>query len=370
MENIGLSGLSELNILLALAVAFAIAYMAIPSIVTVAREKKLIDKPNHRTSHYQDVPTLGGVAIFAALIVSQCIFINIGGCADLKYIIAGMVLVFFIGLKDDILAIAALKKLMLQIAAALIVAVLGNIRLTNLHGFLGITTIPYIASIFLTVFVIIVILNSVNLIDGIDGLASGVCILTSFVFGIWFYLVGAIDYAIICATIFGGSLGFFIFNVFGKKNKIFMGDTGSLILGFYLAILAIKFNEINVYYNGSYKIFSSPAVSIGILVVPLFDTLRVFILRTASGKSPFIADKNHVHHSLIDLGMSHLKATLCILGANVLFIILSFLIFRRGIFNVTIVILVLAILASYIPTHFLRQRGIIKDRTDNSSASE
>jgi UDP-GlcNAc:undecaprenyl-phosphate/decaprenyl-phosphate GlcNAc-1-phosphate transferase len=366
MENIGLTGFGELNILLAIVVAYVIAYLSIPSIVTVAREKKLIDKPNHRTSHYKDVPTLGGIAIFAALIVSQCIFINVGGCADLKYIIAGMVLVFFIGLKDDILAIAALKKLIMQIAAALIVSVLGNIRLTNLHGFLGITEIPYITSIILTVFVIIVILNSVNLIDGIDGLASGVSILTSVVFGIWFYLVGAIDYAIICATIVGSCSGFFIFNVFGNKNKIFMGDTGSLILGFYLAILAIKFNEINVYYNGIYKIYAAPAVSIGIMVVPLFDTLRVFILRAASGKSPFVADKNHVHHSLIDLGFSHLKATLYILGANVVFIIISFLIFRRGIFNVTIVILVLAILASYIPTHFLRKRGIIKDRTDSN----
>ena len=358
MENIGFSGLGELTILLAFALAFAITHRSIPSIVRVAREKKLIDKPNHRTSHFKDVPTLGGVAIFAALIVSQCIFINVGGCADLKYIIAGVIFVFFIGLKDDILAIAALKKLIMQLAAALIVAVFGNIRLTNLHGFLGITEIPYVVSIVLTVFVIIVILNSVNLIDGIDGLASGVSILISTVFGVWFYLVGSIDYAIICATIMGSTLGFFIFNVFGKQNKIFMGDTGSLILGFYLAILAIKFNEINAYYNGEYKIFAAPAVSIGIMVVPLFDTLRVFILRAASGKSPFIADKNHVHHSLIALGMSHIKATTWILSVNVVFIILSFLMCRRGIFNLTLIILILAILFSYLPTHFLRKRGI------------
>ena len=358
MENIGFSGLGELTILLAFALAFAITHRSIPSIVRVAREKKLIDKPNHRTSHFKDVPTLGGVAIFAALIVSQCIFINVGGCADLKYIIAGVIFVFFIGLKDDILAIAALKKLIMQLAAALIVAVLGNIRLTNLHGFLGITELPYVVSIVLTVFVIIVILNSVNLIDGIDGLASGVSILISTVFGVWFYLVGSIDYAIICATIMGSTLGFFIFNVFGKQNKIFMGDTGSLILGFYLAILAIKFNEINAYYNGEYKIFAAPAVSIGIMVVPLFDTLRVFILRAASGKSPFIADKNHVHHSLIALGMSHIKATTWILSVNVVFIILSFLMCRRGIFNLTLIILILAILFSYLPTHFLRKRGL------------
>jgi len=369
VENIGLSAFGELNILLALVVAFGIAHRAIPSIVAVARDKKLIDKPNHRTSHYKDVPTLGGVAIFAALVVSQCIFIKVGGCADLKYIIAGMVLVFFIGLKDDILAIAAIKKLIIQIAAALIVAVLGNIRLTNLHGFMGITEIPYIASILLTVFVIIVILNSVNLIDGIDGLASGVSIISSVVFGIWFYLVGAIDYAIICATIVGSSVGFFIFNVFGNKNKIFMGDTGSLILGFYLAILAIKFNEINAYYTGDYKIYAAPAVSIGIMVVPLFDTLRVFILRAASGRSPFIADKNHVHHSLIDLGLSHFKATLWILGVNVIFIIISFLMYRRSIINVTLVILVLAIVASYLPTHFLRKRGIIRDQAESKESA-
>jgi UDP-GlcNAc:undecaprenyl-phosphate GlcNAc-1-phosphate transferase len=370
VENIGLSGLGELSILLALVLAYAISYRAIPSIVTVARAKKLIDKPNHRTSHFQDVPTLGGVAIFAALVVSQCIFINVGGCADLKYIIAGMVMVFFIGLKDDILAIAALKKLLMQIAAALIVAVLGNIRLTNLHGFVGINEIPYVTSIILTVFVIIVILNSVNLVDGIDGLASGVSILVSIVFGVWFYLVGAIDYAIICATIVGSSLGFFIFNVFGKKNKIFMGDTGSLILGFYLAILAIKFNEINAYYTGTYKIFAAPAVSIGIMVVPLFDTLRVFILRAATGKSPFIADKNHVHHSLIDLGMSHLKATLWILGANIVFIVLSFLLCQRGIFNLTLIILILAILVSYLPTHFLTKRGIINTDVPENKSEE
>jgi UDP-N-acetylmuramyl pentapeptide phosphotransferase/UDP-N-acetylglucosamine-1-phosphate transferase len=168
----------------------------------------------------------------------------------------------------------------------------------------------------------VVLTNAFNLIDGIDGLASTIGIVVSLTFGIWFMLTGSINYAILSAALLGSLISFFGFNVFGKSNKIFMGDTGSLILGLIMSILVIKFNEANITYHGTYAIKSAPAVSFGILIVPLFDTLRVFLLRIFKGQSPFHPDKNHLHHRILKLGFSHIESTALIAMVNILFIVM------------------------------------------------
>ncbi|MCF8227637.1 MAG: undecaprenyl/decaprenyl-phosphate alpha-N-acetylglucosaminyl 1-phosphate transferase [Bacteroidales bacterium] len=336
--------------------AALITYVAIPTVIDVARAKRLFDEPNGRGSHTLSTPTLGGLAIFAGYVISSMIFINIELIREVQYVIAGSIIIFFIGLKDDIIALDPLKKLIGQIIAAGIIIDLGNIRIASLQGFMGIYEIDYFSSAIFSLFVVIVIINAFNLIDGIDGLASGIGILTASVFGFWFYLVEEYQYSILAASLVGALSTFFLFNVFGHKNKIFMGDTGSLLLGFFSSVLALKFIDLNSSLSNPYNVNAAPTVAIGILIVPLFDTLRVFTIRVLKRKSPFKPDRQHVHHRLLTLGNSHIQATSILLGANILFIALVFLLQPIGIYWLTIIILTLALVLSYIPVYMVRRR--------------
>jgi UDP-N-acetylmuramyl pentapeptide phosphotransferase/UDP-N-acetylglucosamine-1-phosphate transferase len=314
----------SLLVIFSLLLAFFIVFVSIPPIVNVAHLKNLYDIPGKRKSHTLATPNLGGIAIFAGITISSGLFIDISGSPEFMQLMIAMIILFFVGIKDDILIIAPAKKLYGEILATVVLVVIGDMRFTSLHGFLGIYEINYITSILLTSFVVIVIINAFNLIDGIDGLASGIGILISLTFGIWFFLIGQINYTIISAALFGALLGFFGYNVFGHSNKVFMGDTGSLILGLVMSLIVIKFNEINVSYSGIYSINSAPAVSFGILMLPLFDTMRVFIIRILNKRSPFASDKNHLHHRMLKLGLSHLGSTILLLSLNLAFIIIAF----------------------------------------------
>lgn len=345
---------TEATLSAALLTSLIITYVSIPTLVKVAKAKGLYDVPGIRKSHSNNIPTLGGVAIFASLLITYSIFIDVGSATELKYLFAAITLIFFVGIKDDILVIAPDKKLVGELFAAIVIVYLGDLRITSLHGFFGIHEIPYWISFFLSIFVIIVVLNGMNLIDGIDGLASGVGIVASITFGAWFYLSGNIPYTILTLGVIGALLAFIRYNIYRGRYKIFMGDTGSLIIGLLLAVMAIKFNQMNISADISYKLYSSPAVSFGVLIVPLFDTLRVFIIRLARGKSPFKADKNHVHHRLLRLGFTHLGASSRIILINIAFILFVFTFDTVGILDMMLIILTAATVLSYLPMLILR----------------
>lgn len=292
----------------------------VPIVVNVAHSLKHFDHPNERSSSQTAIPTLGGIAIYISFIFATIVGTNSAGFPELIYIVAAVTLMFFIGLKDDILTVLPREKLVAQFIAAGFIIFPANIQFTNLHGFLGIEEIGMVPGIILTFFVIIVIINSFNLMDGIDGLAAGLTILAASVFGSWFLISGHYNYAILTFSLVGAIAGFFYFNVYGKKNRIFMGDTGSLILGTIMSVIVIRFNEFNIDQSLPYAIASAPIVSFGILIYPLADTLRVFIIRALQVKSPFTADKNHLHHRLLTLGYSHRKATYTIVVVNTLLI--------------------------------------------------
>jgi len=206
--------------------------------------------------------------------------------------------------------------------------------------------------------VIIAIVNAFNLIDGIDGLAAGVGILASLVFGFWFYQVGELQLAILACALIGSLIAFARFNVFSKEKKIFMGDIGSLLLGFIMALFAIKFNEISASIPGGdpFKIVAAPAVSVGILIVPIYDTIRIFVIRIAHGRSPFHPDKEHVHHYMLELTGSHRKSTFIILAVNVVFIAIAFQFSYLRIFQLFLILLGLAAVVSAIPYYLVKQR--------------
>jgi UDP-GlcNAc:undecaprenyl-phosphate/decaprenyl-phosphate GlcNAc-1-phosphate transferase len=267
---------------------------------------------------------------------------------------------FFVGLKDDILNISAYKKIAAQIITAIILIFLAKIRFTNLHGFLGIDAIGVIPGILLTAFMMIVLINAYNLIDGIDGLAAGLSIFAATIFGVWFFISGHFEYAVLSFSLVGALIGFFRYNVYGEKNKIFMGDTGSLILGTVLSIIVIKFNELNVDQTAPFAIASAPAVSFAILIYPLVDTFRVFTIRILHKRSPFSADKNHIHHRLLALGFSHKQAIYTIITFNIAFVVPVFLLQNMGIAWLMVFNVFFCIILFMIPALFIQKRHLIK----------
>ena len=338
--------------------ATIISYLSVRPIVDLSMAKGLVDKPGERASHKKPTATLGGIAIFAGFMLAAMIFSPYGSILELRFITAGVLLMFFIGVKDDLFIISPFNKLAAQIVAAIILIDFAGIRLTSLHGFLGVTELNYHVSLYLTIFVIIVIINAFNLIDGIDGLAAGVGILVSITFGVWFYLTKQYPFAILTAALAGALIGFLRYNVWGRHNKIFMGDTGSLILGFIIAVFVIQFNQSNLKISGDlFYIKASPAVSFAILIIPLYDTMRVFIARICRKQSPFKADRGHMHHKLLELGFSHAKSSLILVIINLVFIILAYFLQKIGILYLMLVILSLATILSFIPIYLLKKQG-------------
>ena len=303
--------------------AFVLTYFAIPKIIVVAKLKNIFDEPDNRKTHKQNIPTLGGLAIFAGTIFSICFYTN-SSFEEMRFIISGLLLLFYVGLKDDIIQMAAYKKLIAQIIAAVIVVYFGGIRINTFYGLFGVYELHPWISVPFSILTIIVITNAFNLIDGIDGLAGTISFLTCFVFGTWFFMYGNQPFYIPAYAVCGSILGFLIHN--WHPAKIFMGDTGSLIVGFVNSILAIEFIETNrlLPSDEPMKVFAVPVVTIAILWLPLFDTLRVVMIRLSQGKSPLSPDRNHLHHMLVDNGFSHAKSTITLLLINSTFVLFAF----------------------------------------------
>jgi len=340
----------------AFVIGFIFTNVMIPPIVKVAHEKCLFDPCTGRKIHKQVVPPLGGIAIFAGVVLSAIIATDGLSFDALKYIVAAVTILFFIGLKDDLMDISARKKFIVQIIAAVILVTLGNIRLTNFHGILGIYEVNYPVSVFISVLLTVGLINAYNLIDGIDGLASGITIMAASVFGILFYLSNQPQYAVLSFSLVGSLCGFFIFNVFGKKNKMFMGDTGSLIIGLLVSVLLIRFCEILI----SNKVMGStisPAVLLSLVIVPLIDMLRVMSIRISNGRSPFSADNSHIHHRLLLLFPKHLTVTLIIIGANIVIVFLAIMLNTTALnINIQIALIIfLALFLSYVPCIILKR---------------
>lgn len=349
MENIILSG----------ALSFLITFFAIPVIIQVAREKKMFDEPDERKVHKMVIPTLGGLGIFAGFILAMLLGVPTGS-TEFQYFIAAAIVIFFLGIKDDILVLSAAKKFIGQLIAASIVIYFGGIQLTNMHGFLGIHEIPQLPSIILTLFTIIVITNSFNLIDGVDGLAGSLGILTSLIFGSYFFYVDQILYAVMAFSLAGSLIGFLIYNF--SPAKIFMGDTGSLLIGLFNSIMVIKFINIAALESIKFPIHAAPAIGFSILIVPLFDTLRVFSLRILNKRSPFSPDRTHVHHFLLEIGFSHKMVTFLCVVTNIAFILLAYSLQHLG---TTIVLSLLFCIALCLVTIIYYSRP--KEKVDSAA---
>lgn len=349
-----------LKVILSFGLSFALTFMAIPKIIRVAYRKQLMDIPGKRSSHTQRVPSLGGIAIYFAVAVVMSIF-----SADMLFSIpffsVALILLFFIGLMDDLLVVAPKKKLITQLISALLIVVGADIRIESFFGLLGVYELAYWVSVLLSVFIIVLLINSYNLIDGIDGLAGSVGILIALSFVFIFFRV--YDYAMgfLAIGLLGSLLAFLYFN-FSRQYKIFMGDTGSMVVGFLIAFMAIKF--INLSSLDWVNIQNAPVIAIAILIVPLIDTLSVIIIRLMKRQSPFTADQNHIHHRLLRLGLTHMQSTALICLANVLIILLAYTLRHLDIGLMLVMVVGAALLLSYLPlvlTEFVRKYKIIQN---------
>jgi UDP-N-acetylmuramyl pentapeptide phosphotransferase/UDP-N-acetylglucosamine-1-phosphate transferase len=341
-----------INITFACITAFIITFLAIPSIIRVSVIKNLFDEPGERKAHKSSIPTLGGLAIFAGVVFSYTFWSTGLENTPTQYIISAIIVMFFIGIKDDIVELTANKKLYGQLFAAVIIVLFADIRITGLYGIFGIYQIPYWFSVMLSIFTILVIINAYNLIDGIDGLAGGIGAIAAFTFGLWFYNYNQLALCILAFALFSSLLAFLVYN-FSPAN-IFMGDTGSLVVGLILSVLTIYFVEMSFdALPYAFPFRSSPAMAIAILIIPLMDTLRIFIVRLRNGRSPFQADRNHIHHQLLDLGLSHREAALTLYLVNIGFILTALLLRNISSLVLLYMLIIMAVVVSVIP-YFLR----------------
>ncbi len=317
--------------------AFLLVLLAMPSLIKVAKLKHLVDEPgDERKLHKRSVPTIGGIMIFAGTILAYSLWfpssneVQLGAnydplyaLHDFKYLVACMFMLFFLGLKDDIIGVSPSKKLFIHIGVGAILVLMADIRITNFWGLFNLYEIPMWASIMFSMFVYIVIVNAINLIDGVDGLASGVGFISAVTFAYWFYRTGDLPLALLAVGLAGSLLGFLVFNF--NPAKIFMGDSGSLIIGVVLFTLAVKMIEFpHESLPENMLGVSKPVLAMAILCYPLVDTMRVFFLRTIKGKSPFSADKNHIHHKLLSLGLNHKQTVIVLYAYTLVLILLTF----------------------------------------------
>jgi UDP-GlcNAc:undecaprenyl-phosphate/decaprenyl-phosphate GlcNAc-1-phosphate transferase len=346
-----------LKIALGFLLSFLITYVTIPSIIQIAKIKNLCAVPNERASHDTVIPTLGGLGIFVGFVLSICFWTDFMVYPQLQFILFALVLIFLLGVKDDIIALSPMKKTIGILIAAVGVVVWGDIRITSFYGLFGVEALPYYVSVIFTIFTIFAIINAFNLIDGINGLCSSTGIISSIGFGIWFFLAGdevSAQRVIMIASLVGALLAFLRYNI--TPAQIFMGDTGSLILGLMISIFAIEFIEANNLYTGPYKLVSAPIVAVGFMILPLTDMAKVFVIRLSQGKSPFYPDRNHIHHLLLKLGLSHTSATLILSAVSVFFVALVFVFERVGSLNLAFILFGLALVTTLLPNYILYQK--------------
>lgn len=302
--------------LLSFVTAFIITLLSIPPLIALINHYKLYDIPNARKLHKSPVPTMGGIAIVAGLGTSILLWLPLQAePAQVAFFFAVLALLI-IGIMDDLKDLSAKYKFAVQLSIAALVA-LSGVRITSFNGLFGIETLPLYSQYFFTVLAIAGITNAFNLVDGIDGLAGGLAFMSLITLGLFLSFSGDVNTALIAFALAGAVLAFLYFNF--NPARIFMGDTGSLVIGFIIAVLCIRLLQVNTFANRP-VLPNAPVFVLGIVLVPVFDTLRVFALRTWRGGSPFQADRTHIHHLLTNNGFNHVFSVrvICFIHALVL----------------------------------------------------
>jgi len=341
--------------LLVFLTSFFVSWIAVPSIIKVANEKLLFDKPSEkRKIHTKSIPNLGGISIFLGFYFSALMFRVLCESIELSALCAASVLLFFVALKDDLICTAPKIRLFYQFIIALIIVLVGEVYFYHIPFFESESIPVKIINRVTTLFFIVAMINAVNFIDGIDGLAGSISLFIFIFFGFIFYQYGEFSYAYLSLALAGGTLGFLLFNI--HPAKIFMGDIGSMLLGVFMAVFAIKLCNMEPLRLGILPIKNPTTLAFALLVVPIMDMITVLIIRISLGLSPFNADKRHTHHRLLGLGMSHSAITLTLLGFNLILVTLAFLTgFMTTFFSLLILILTAGLFELCLSVLYMRQ---------------
>ena len=293
-----------------------------PRLVKIALLKNIVDNPDARKLQRTPVPVLGGVAVFFGVVIAIGCMSSVVDCSGLPVVIMAMMAMLYTGTMDDILSLSPGLRFVIEIVVVLLLIFVGGYCIDDFHGLWNIGRFSYWCAVPLTVVAAVGIINAINLVDGVNGLSSGYCIMACLIFGTLFFLAGEAPMTILAAVSVGALIPFFLHNVFGKTSKMFIGDGGTLVMGVVMSVFVIAILQ-----NGSrVAAYVNPNVglvpfTLAVLSVPVFDTLRVMSTRILKGTSPFRPDKTHLHNMFIDLGCSHVATTLAILGVN-MFVVL------------------------------------------------
>lgn len=294
-----------MNIFLSIATSFFFGFLITPVLIMILKKINLTEVPGGRKIHLGYIPSMGGISIIMATFFGLFAWLSFEQIVQTRYFLVALGIMFSVGLRDDLIELTAFQKLIGQSIPAFFVILMADIRISGFYGFLGIYELPYFISVTISFLAILVLTNSFNLIDGSDGLAGSLSVITFTILGTWFYDAGLQAYGLISFTLVGGVLSFLVFN--WHPAKIFMGDTGSLSLGFAMTVLVILFVDKNgtmAPWEG-FKLQAPLAAGIAFMIVPIYDTLRIFIKRSRKGKSPLKPDKSHVHHFMLRMGLRH-----------------------------------------------------------------
>lgn len=324
-------------VILTFAISAAIGWFAIPRIVIIAKIKRLFDEPNARKVHKGAIPRLGGLSFFPAALFSFAFVLGLRYyygydisldlqvelLTEFLFVMAGMLILYFVGMADDLIGVGYRNKFVAQIFAA-VCLVFAGVTVFDLQGLCGVYRLPFAMDALLTIAAVVLTVNAFNLIDGVDGLCSGLGTIILTTLGVLFIYYQLFVYAMFAFGMVGVLIAFFQYNVLGTRLKVFMGDTGSLTLGYMIVFLGLKFVNLENTTFIALGLNSTLAILAGLLFVPVFDTCRVFVSRISRGKSPFFPDKNHVHHKLLQLNRTHLQSTGILLLMETGFILMNF----------------------------------------------
>ncbi len=343
-------------------VTFILVCYSIKKIIYISHMKHLFDEPSEiRKVHTTRTPVLGGVAIFASMMIMSCFVFSTSSIPHLNYIIFSALGIFMLGLTDDLVGVDSIKRMIAQLGIAVTISVFAGYRFTSFYGIFGLFEIPYLLSIVITIIFIILLINAFNLIDGINCLAGGIGLFVCITFAFYFWKMNQPEWMFLSVSLGGSLLGFLYFN--RSPARIFMGDSGSTFIGLIISLLAINFIELNKpnQITTILPLFkSAPALIFALLIIPIFDTLRVFIIRITNKISPFTADRNHIHHQLIDLRLSHLQSTGILLLVNTISIMLVSILFRLRPEILMLITTLFILILNRILTYFhSKKRGIL-----------
>ncbi len=301
--------------------AFVLTYFLVPLVIGMSHKRHLFAHASERSSHWENISALGGIAIFTGILIPLSLWLLFKTFQELPYLLSAMGVVFLIGLRDDVVPVSPFFKLLGQSLAVVLLLFKTDLYLSGFHGLMGLNDAPTWLMYLLSGLLILFLTNAFNLIDGIDGLAGSIGALVLATYGCWFWVTHQMDYALLAFITASAVLAFLRYNF--TPARIFMGDSGALIVGLVCAILTIRFVEAPT--NAEHPIFFQPiVVAIALLIIPVFDTLRVFFTRIYRGQHPLKADRRHIHHMLLDLGYSHMQATALLVTVNIFCITLVF----------------------------------------------